>query len=46
MNVELVHAVGEKEKENHKFTINALGLEFPQVSRTIIYGILVKTGLS
>ncbi|GFV85501.1 histone-lysine N-methyltransferase SETMAR [Trichonephila clavipes] len=37
---ELVHAIDEKIKENRKFTISALAMEFPQISRSIMHEIV------
>ncbi|GFW44767.1 histone-lysine N-methyltransferase SETMAR [Trichonephila clavipes] len=37
---ELVHAIDEKIKENRKFTISALAMEFPQISRSLMHGIV------
>lgn len=42
VNDELVRAVDEKVKENRQFTMNALALGFPQVSRTVIYDIVTE----
>ncbi|GFY12544.1 histone-lysine N-methyltransferase SETMAR [Trichonephila clavipes] len=37
---ELVHAIDEKIKENRKFTISALAMEFPQISRSLMHEIV------
>lgn len=37
---ELVHAIEEKLKQNRKFTISALAMEFPQISRSLIHEIV------
>ncbi|GFX21274.1 histone-lysine N-methyltransferase SETMAR [Trichonephila clavipes] len=36
----LVHAIDEKIKENRKFTISALAMEFPQISRSLMHEIV------
>ncbi|GFY03005.1 histone-lysine N-methyltransferase SETMAR [Trichonephila clavipes] len=36
---ELVHVIDEKIKENRKFTISALPMEFPQISRSLMHEI-------
>ncbi|GFW79557.1 histone-lysine N-methyltransferase SETMAR [Trichonephila clavipes] len=37
---ELVHAIDEKIKEDRKFTISALAMEFPQISRSLMLEIV------
>ena len=37
---ELVHAIEEKIKQNRKFTISALAMEFPQISQSLIHEIV------
>ncbi|CAL1268640.1 unnamed protein product [Larinioides sclopetarius] len=39
---ELVHAIEEKVKQNCKFTISALAMEFPQISRSPIHEIVTE----
>ena len=39
---ELVHAIEENHKQNHKFTISALAMEFPQISRSLIHEIVTE----
>lgn len=39
---ELVHAIDDKIQENRKFTISALAMEFPQISRSLIHEIVTE----
>ena len=37
---DLVHTVNERVHDDRRFTISDLSLHFPQISRTLLYGIL------
>ncbi|XP_018564185.1 histone-lysine N-methyltransferase SETMAR-like [Anoplophora glabripennis] len=39
---ELVHAIDDKIRENRRFTISALAMEFPQISRSLIHEIVTE----
>ncbi|XP_035205268.1 protein GVQW3-like [Stegodyphus dumicola] len=44
---ELVHAIDDKIHENRRFTISALAMEFPQISRSLMHEIVTeKTEIS
>jgi len=40
MNDALVRKVNERLREDRRFTISDLSLHFPQISRTLLYGIV------
>lgn len=39
---ELVHAIDDKIQENRRFTISALAMDFPQISRSLMHEIVTK----
>ena len=40
MNDDLVHKVNKRVRDDRRFTISDLSLQFPQISRTLIYDIV------
>ncbi|XP_035234096.1 uncharacterized protein LOC118205926 [Stegodyphus dumicola] len=39
---ELVHAIVDKIHENRRFTVSALAMEFPQISRSLMHEIVTE----
>jgi hypothetical protein len=42
VNEDLVRAVEEKIQENRRFTNSSLSLHFPQISRSLLHGVILR----